>query len=80
VNLTKQALRACLVRDTGFALKELTLLLYGDDGLFLQGSFLSFRSVSTKERYQIAPPRTPEPTKRFNPHPYQTRSNSGLRK
>jgi hypothetical protein len=30
------------------------------------GSFLSFRSVSTKESYQTGPPRAPAPIKRFN--------------
>src|SRR5215217_5184677 len=43
-------------------------------GLFCWGSILGFRSVSTKESYRIATPRTPEPTKTFNPHLYQTGS------
>jgi hypothetical protein len=46
--------------------EELNLLLLTENGTLravLQGSFLSFRSVSTKESYQTGPPRAPESTK-----------------
>ena len=42
----------------------------------MRSSFLDFRSTSTKKSYQRGPPRTLEPTKRFNPHLYQTGSKA----
>jgi hypothetical protein len=50
----------------------------GSCGLFLQGSFLSFRSVSTKESYRDRSSTYPERHKRADPHLYQTRSKGSL--
>src|SRR5215212_307146 len=71
------AFRACLVRDRVDPGGVNLLLISGRQAAFgplLWGSFLACRSVSTIESFQIGPPRTLEPTERFDPHPYQTGS------
>jgi hypothetical protein len=58
------------------------LLISGRQAAFgplLWGSYLACRSVSTIESFQIGPPRTLEPTERFDPHPYQTGSKEEVR-
>jgi hypothetical protein len=45
---------------------------------FLEGSFLSFRSVSTKESYTDRSSVYATTPKTFNPHLYQTRSKVEL--
>jgi hypothetical protein len=76
------SLRACLVSNrVGLGGAKSASFTRGTApcGLFLQGKFLRFRSVSTKESYQTVlrvRQRTPN---RFNPHLYQTRSKVASR-